>query len=72
MAGVLDTDPITYKIQDLSGKVISGTLYEPKLVRFDKQDEVYRIEEVIRKEGDKYLVKWLGYPEKFNSWVSSP
>ena len=33
--------------------------------------DVYRIERVIRKRGDKSLVKWVGYPESFNSWVEN-
>ena len=32
--------------------------------------ENYRIEKVIRKTKDKALVKWKGYPDEFNSWVS--
>lgn len=52
MAGALETDPVIYKIQDLSREAISGTFYEPELVRFDKQNEVYGIERVNRKKGD--------------------
>ena len=36
--------------------------------------ELYRVEEVLqqrkRKGKIEYLVKWLGYPEHFNSWVT--
>ena len=32
--------------------------------------EIYRIEKVIRKTKDKALVQWKGYPDEFNSWVS--
>ena len=30
---------------------------------------IYRIEKIIPKKGDKALVKWKGYPDEFNSWV---
>ena len=40
-----------------------------------KKDDVYKIEEILkkRKKGRRvqYLVKWLGYPSSFNSWIFS-
>jgi len=35
------------------------------------KQEIFRIEKVIRKRGNKYLVKWLGYPDSFNSCVDA-
>jgi len=32
---------------------------------------MFSIEKVIRRIGDKSLVKWLGYPDEFNSWVDN-
>lgn len=64
---VLKTDPITYRIKDLNNEDVKGTFYENELVKYDKKDNVYKIERIIRKKGDKYLVKWLGYPE--TSWI---
>ena len=61
------TKPITYKITDYNGHEIGGTFYEQELQK--SRQEVFRIEKVIRKKGDKVLVKWLGYPDSFNSWV---
>lgn len=64
---VLETDPITYVIKDLNDEEIKGTFYEKELVNYNT--DVYTVEKVIRKKGNKYLVKWLGYDDKFNSWV---
>ena len=61
------TNPITYKIKDLNGEVIKGTFYREELQKTDQ--EVYRIEKIIRKSKGKALVKWKGYPDEFNSWV---
>ena len=63
------TDPPTYKITDYNGEEIQGTFYEQELQKTSQ--EIFRIEKVIRKRGNKSLVKWLGYPESFNSWVDN-
>ena len=49
------TNPITYKIKDLNGEPIKGIFYREELQKTDQ--EVYRIEKVIRKTKDKALVK---------------
>ena len=63
------TDPPTYKIADFGGEEIHGTFYEQELQ--ETSHEIYMIEKVIRKRGNRSLVKWLGYPESFNSWVDN-
>ena len=30
----------------------------------------FRIEKVIKRKGDKLYVKWKGYNNSFNSWIS--
>ena len=32
---------------------------------------MFRIEKVLKRKGNKSLVKWLGYPDSFNSWVNN-
>ncbi|XP_065650520.1 uncharacterized protein LOC136078664 [Hydra vulgaris] len=63
------TDPSTYKITDNNGEEIQGTFYEQELQKTNQ--EIFRIEKVIRKLKNKSLVKWYGYPESFNSWVDN-
>ena len=60
---------ITYKIKDLNNNIIKGIFYEKELQKTKKTSEVYIIEKIIRKNKDKYLVKWRGYSNDFNSWV---
>ena len=31
----------------------------------------FRIEKVLKGLGDKSLVKWMGYPKSFNSWIDT-
>ena len=66
---IRETNPITYKLEDLQGEEIKGTFYEPELQKTEQQ--IYRIEKVIKKEKGKSFVKWKGYSDKFNSWVDN-
>ena len=63
------TNPVTYKLKDELGEEITGSFYEPELQK--AKQTIFRIEKVIRRDArkGKALVKWSGYPEKFNSWV---
>ena len=63
------TDPITYKLKDLNGEEIKDSFYEQQLQKTTQ--EMFRIKKVIRRKGDKSLVKWVGYPDDFNSWVDN-
>ncbi|XP_065642971.1 uncharacterized protein LOC136074567 [Hydra vulgaris] len=63
------TDPTTYKITDDNDEEIQSTFYEQELQKTDQN--IFRIEKVIRKLKNKSLVKWYGYPDSFNSWVDN-
>ena len=67
---VLPTKPVTYNIVDLMGASIKGSFYDQELQKAKQQ--TFRIEKVIRRDIKKKiaLVKWSGYPDKFNSWMS--
>ena len=56
---VKNTVPWTYVINDLNGEEIRGTFYEKELLKTNQ--EKFRIEKVIRRNGDKLYVKWKGY-----------
>ena len=64
-------DPSVYKLKDYDGEGLKGTFYEKELQKVIKGDDVYEVEKVLKKRGRgknvQYLVKWLGYPNKFNS-----
>ncbi|GFV68145.1 chromo domain-containing protein [Trichonephila clavipes] len=65
--------PIVYRLKDLEGEEIKGTYYEAELQKV-VDSGFYPVENVIkqRKRGGitEYFVKFLGYPEKFNDWVT--
>ena len=57
--------PVTYKITDYNREEIQGSFYEQDLQK-TKQD-IFRIEIIIRQQGNKSLFKWLSYNDSFNS-----
>ena len=59
---------ITYEIKDLNNEIIDGIFYEKEL-QLTKNTGVYIIEKIIRKNKNKYLVKWRNYSNDFNSWI---
>ena len=58
-----------YYLKDLQGEKIDGMFYEQELLK-TKQNDLYIIEKIIKKVGNKYLVKWENYSDKFNSYVN--
>ena len=48
--------------------------FVPVWLLFINNDDVYRVEKILRKRKRKgiveYFVKWKGYPDKFNSWIA--
>lgn len=69
------TEPL-YKIKDLKDEDIFGNFYQKELqqVHFD-DDKKFVIENILqRRRGTKgkvqLLVKWKGYPDKFNEWIN--
>ena len=63
------TIPVTYKITDYNGEEIQGSFYEQELQKTSQ--DVFRIEKMLDRRGDKSLVKWMGYSDAFNSWDDS-
>lgn len=61
---------VVYKLKDLQGDHIDGIFYEWELQKVTPIN-LYRIEKVLHKKGRKLFVKWLGYPEKFNSYIEA-
>ena len=49
----------------MNGEEITGSFYEKELQKSSQRK--FRIEEVLKKEGDKLYVKWKGYETGINS-----
>jgi transposase InsO family protein len=70
---------ITYGVSDFNGKEIMGSYYEHELQlvpEIDIKKQYWKIEKFIRYRTSasgkrEALVKWLGYDDSFNSWISA-
>ena len=49
----------------LTGEENIGTFYEKQLQKINQKE--FRVEKVIKREGDKLHLKWKGYDSSFNS-----
>ena len=63
------TIPVIYKITDYNGEEIQGSFYEQELQKTTQ--DTFRIEKVLKTQGDKCPVQWMGYPKSFNSWIDT-
>ena len=70
------TDPVVYYVRDHDGEEMPGAFYGQELNRVSKQEsDLWDIERIIKKRKNKngkteYYVKWKGYGNEHNSWVT--
>lgn len=66
--------PPVYSLKDCEGEDIEGVFYEKELQKVIKTDGYHVVEKVLKQRNNRgkteYLVKWRGYPETMNSWVT--
>jgi hypothetical protein len=74
----IDNTPIpTYRLEDLNGERIKGSFYGEELVKTSTVGEntEFQIENILKRRGRgeklEYLVKWKGYGDDFNTWISA-
>ena len=70
----LDKRIPVYVLKDFNDEKIEGTFYGWEIQKVTKdKDSLFKVERVVRKRKrngtTEYFVKWLGWPDKFNSWV---
>ena len=63
-----------YTVVDWYDNPVKGTFYKKELQKVDStDDDIFKVEKVLKYRGRgaprEVLVKWLGWPKKFNSWI---
>ena len=63
-----------YKLQNIHGEPINGSFYDEELQPINTNQ--YQVEKILKRRikpnGDKeVLVKWKGWPDKFNTWIQT-
>ena len=60
-----------YKIREWDDTPVQGTFYDADLQKVHVSDQaLFRIEKVLKRQKDRWLVKWKGWPDKYNSWIA--
>ena len=63
-----NTVPWTYVISDMNGEDVTGNFYEKELQSINQQ--IFRIEKIIKRKSNELYAKWKGYDDSLNSWVN--
>ena len=67
----LDGNVPTYRISEWDDTPIKGTFYAEDLQKVTvTDDDLFRIDSVVRRKKDKLLVRWKGWPAKYDSWIN--
>ena len=63
--------PTVYYLEDLQGESIKGIFYQEELVPCILPEfyHIDMIRSIVVSGRKKYLVRWRGYPDTFNSWI---
>ena len=55
----------SYQIDEWDGTQVKGTFYEQNLQKvMVDDDDLFRIDKIVKRKGDKVLVRWKGWPVK--------
>lgn len=57
-----------YRVKNWAGNVMNRKYYAHDLQLVSK-DVRHRVERVLKRRGNRALVKWIGYPNEANSWI---
>lgn len=66
---VQPTLPETYYLKDSKGEILQGGFYGHE-ISMSSTGDVYLVEKVLKTRKDRVLVRWLGFNQTQDSWIS--
>ena len=67
----LDGNVPVYGISEWDDTPIKGTFYAQDLQKVTvTDDDLFRIDSIVKRKKDTILVRWKGWPTKYNSWIN--
>ena len=61
---------VTYRLSEWDGTPIRGTFYEQDVQKVQVSDDsLFRVEKVLKRKRGQVLVRWKGWPSKYDSWI---
>lgn len=65
---VQPTFPESYILKDSKGEILQGGFYGHELLK-SRTGNVYLVEKILKKKGNKILVRWLGFDKSEDMWI---
>ena len=61
---------VTYRLSKWNGRPIKRMFYEPDVQKVQvSENSLFRVEKVLKRKGRNVLVRWKGWPSKYDSWI---
>jgi hypothetical protein len=64
------TRPVTYILRDHKGEILKGGFYTEEISK-SKIGNVHLIEKILKRKGNRVLVRWVGYDKDSDSWIDA-
>ena len=60
----------TYRLREWDGTPIKGTFYNEDVQKVHvTEDSLFRVEKILKRQKGRVLVRWKGWPSKYDSWI---